>query len=229
MPAEAEHVCIICLDSDPPPIQSGCACRSDTGLAHLDCLIEKAVSQQAHRGNVWWECQTCGQDFTWAMRMGLGEAWWSRVCVQAEESAERLCAAHNLGSCRLFDGEYAEAERIERGLLGVRRMVLGEEHPDTLKGAGNLATTLAYQAKFAEAEGVLQATLEARRRVLGNAHPDTLSIAQSLDDLPSKAPDMRAEQPTRKGGSFLARRGERAAAPALSAPALARRRWRSCF
>jgi hypothetical protein len=42
--------CIICLDSDRPPIQSGCACRSDTGLAHLDCLIEKAVSQQARRG-----------------------------------------------------------------------------------------------------------------------------------------------------------------------------------
>ena len=55
-----ERVCIICLDSDPPPIQSGCACRSDTGLAHLGCLIEKAVTQQAHRGyKVWWECQTC--------------------------------------------------------------------------------------------------------------------------------------------------------------------------
>jgi hypothetical protein len=32
-----ERVCILCLDSDPPPIQSGCACRSDTGLAHLGC------------------------------------------------------------------------------------------------------------------------------------------------------------------------------------------------
>ena len=93
---EAE-CCIIFLDSDPPPIQSGCACRSDTGLAHLDCLNEKAVSQQAHRGyEVWWECQTCGPDFTGAMLPGLGEAWWSRVCVQAEESAERLWAAHNL-------------------------------------------------------------------------------------------------------------------------------------
>ena len=28
-----ECACIVCLDSDPPPIQSGCACRSDTGLA----------------------------------------------------------------------------------------------------------------------------------------------------------------------------------------------------
>ena len=67
-----ECVCIVCLDSDPPPIQSGCACRSDTGLAHVGCLVEKAVSQQPHRGNaVWWECQTCGQKFTGAMRMGL--------------------------------------------------------------------------------------------------------------------------------------------------------------
>jgi hypothetical protein len=33
--------CIICLDSHPPVIQSGCACRSDSGLAHLDWLIEK--------------------------------------------------------------------------------------------------------------------------------------------------------------------------------------------
>ena len=59
---DAERVCIVCLDSDPPPIQSGCACRSDSGLAHVDCLIAKAVSQQAHRGNkMRTECQTCGQ------------------------------------------------------------------------------------------------------------------------------------------------------------------------
>ena len=49
-----ECACIVCLDSDPPPIQSGCACRSDTGLAHVGCLIEKAVVQQPHRGNKVW-------------------------------------------------------------------------------------------------------------------------------------------------------------------------------
>ena len=83
-----ECVCIVCLDSDPPPIQSGCACRSDTGLAHVGCLIEKAVMQQPHRGYVvWWECQTCGQPFTGAMQMGLAEAWWSRVWDEAERRA----------------------------------------------------------------------------------------------------------------------------------------------
>ena len=106
--AEAECVCTICLDSDPPPIQSGCACRSDSGLAHLECLVEKAVVQQAHRGvKVWLECQTCGQNFTGAMRTGLGEALWSRVRGEAEESAERLGAALHLAECRRLDGEYA--------------------------------------------------------------------------------------------------------------------------
>ena len=172
---DAECVCILCLDSDPPPIQSGCACRSDTGLAHVGCLVEKAVSQQAHRGaKVWWECQTCGQRFTGAMRTGLGEAWWSRVRGEAEESAERLGAAHNLADCRRADGEYAVAVRIEREVLGVRRRVLGEEHPETLMSAGNLASSLSSQGKHADAERIEREVLSARRRVLGEEHPDTL-------------------------------------------------------
>jgi hypothetical protein len=74
--AAADSDCIICLDSDPPPIQSGCACRGDGGLAHVGCLTEKAVSQQAYRGNeVWWKCQTCGQTFTGAVRFGLAAEW----------------------------------------------------------------------------------------------------------------------------------------------------------
>ena len=142
--AETECVCTICLDSDPPPIQSGCACRSDSGLAHLDCLIEKALSQRPHRGfEVWWQCQTCGQGFTGAMLTGLGEAWWSRVCDQAEESEERLCAASNLAECRVCDGQYADAERINREVLRGRRRVLGKEHPDTLTSASNLAVASA--------------------------------------------------------------------------------------
>ena len=80
---------IICLDSDPPPIQSSFACRSDGGLAHLDCLIEKAVSQQAHRGNeVWYRRQTCGQDFTGAMLTGLLRRRSGRVCATRRRRAQ---------------------------------------------------------------------------------------------------------------------------------------------
>jgi hypothetical protein len=169
--AETECICIICLESGPPPIQSGCACRSDSGLAHLDCLIEKAVAQQAHRGyDVWMMCQTCEQTFTGAMRTGFAEAWLSRVCDQAEESDERLCAAHNLAVSRRFEGKYADAERINREVLDVQRRVLGEEHPDTLRSADHLALSLMHQGKHADAERINREVLGAKRRVLGEEH-----------------------------------------------------------
>ena len=89
--------CIICLDTSPPPIQSGCACRQDSGLAHIACLVRAAASQQAQRGgDVWQKCQTCKQRYTGAMQTGLAEAWRSRVAGQAAESAERLQAESNL-------------------------------------------------------------------------------------------------------------------------------------
>ena len=67
--------CIICLDTSPPPIQSGCACRGDSGLAHTACLVQAAASQQAQRGSgVWQKCQTCKQRYTGAMQTGLAEA-----------------------------------------------------------------------------------------------------------------------------------------------------------
>ena len=64
---------VVCSDSDPPLIQPGCSCRSDSGLAHVGCLIEKAVWQQEHRGKeAGWECQTCGQYFTGGYVDGAG-------------------------------------------------------------------------------------------------------------------------------------------------------------
>jgi hypothetical protein len=114
------------------------------------------------------------------MRTGLAEAWWSRVCDETEESAERLAAAHNLADARNSDGQYAEAERINRELLGVEKRVLGEEHPDTLTSAGNLASFLSNQGKYAEAERIEREVLGARRRVLGEEHPSTLSSAANL-------------------------------------------------
>ena len=81
------------------------------------------------------------------MKTGLAEAWWSRVCDEAEESDERLAAASNLALARDSDGQYAEAERIQREVLDVRRRVLGDEHPDTLNSASNLATSLSGQGK----------------------------------------------------------------------------------
>ena len=36
--------CYICYESQPPPIQSGCACRDKTGFLHIE-RMEVAVSE----------------------------------------------------------------------------------------------------------------------------------------------------------------------------------------
>ena len=56
-----------------------------------------------------------------------------------EEHPDMLASASSLASSLLRQGKHAEAERINREVLGARRRVLGEEHPDTLRSASNLA------------------------------------------------------------------------------------------
>ena len=185
MPAESGS-CIICLDTSPPPIQSGCACRGDSGLAHIACLVQAAASQQARRGNgvwataVWRQCQTCKQDYTGAMQTGLAEAWRSRVVGQAAENTELLEAENNRACSLLHQGKAVEAEPILRRLHEVRMRVQGAEHPQTLKTAGNLAASLSHQGKYADAERIEREVLGVRKRVLGAEHPDTLSGAHNL-------------------------------------------------
>ena len=177
----ADGACIICLDTSPPPIQSGCACRGDSGLAHIACLVRAAVSQQAQRGNgVWQRCQTCKQDYTGAMQTGLAEAWRSRVAGHAAESAERLAAESYLAFSLLHQGKAVEAEPIFRRVHAVRMRVHGAEHSDTLTTAGNLASSLSNQGKHADAERIQREVLEVQKRVLGPEHPDTLTSATNL-------------------------------------------------
>jgi hypothetical protein len=168
-----ERACIICLDTSPPPIQSGCACRGDGGLAHIDCLVQLAASQKAHRGReVWRQCRACKQDFTGAMRTGLAEAWRSRVAGQAAESVERLAAEGNLArtprrtAARPMSlvqrGEHALAERMLRDLHAVQMRVLGAEHSDTLTSANGLAMSLSLPGKYAHAETIQRRSGSAR-------------------------------------------------------------------
>ena len=84
-------VCTICLDGEP--IQSGCACRGDAGLAHIECRAMAA----AHL-DCWAVCTTCGQAFTGAMQAGLAEAWWVRAQRLPAANLERVAAADNMAS-----------------------------------------------------------------------------------------------------------------------------------
>jgi tetratricopeptide (TPR) repeat protein len=178
--------CVICLDTSPPPIQSGCACRGDAGLAHIECLAQVAASKQSqldgieNRNEVWSECQTCKQTFTGAMRMGLAEAWRSQVVRLAAGIGERLDMEGNLASSLLDNGKYAEAEAVLRKLHDLSLRVGGANSLSALKAAGDLASSLVYQGKYADGERMQREVLEANIRMFGAEHPDTLMMVGNL-------------------------------------------------
>ena len=120
--------------------------------------------------------------------------------ILGDEHPETLASAGNLAASLSDQGKHAEAERVEREVLGVRRRVLGEEHPSTLTSAYNLALMLAIQGNHAEAEELLQAALAARRRVFGSAHPDTLAAVDALEYVWSR---MRATRVELLGASHI--------------------------
>jgi hypothetical protein len=136
--------CIICLESDPPPIQSGCACRGDAGLAHVECRAKDAAHRVASSNTAkgWWLCWTCGQVFTGFMRVGLAEVWWSKAQHLPEEDKECMLAAQNLADGLHGQGRHSEAEALYRKTLAALQRVLGPEHTDTLCTAGNLANSI---------------------------------------------------------------------------------------
>ena len=165
-PADDEAACcVICLDSSPPPIQSGCACRGDAGLAHVACRVKAAESQAAEKqGCAWWECQTCRQAFTGAMQLGLAEARFTKVRGREQEDGEWQMANSMMARALGDQGRYGEAEQMYRKVLAVERRELGAEDADTLSTVIELAGTLLQQGKLAEAETMYAEVLASQLR-----------------------------------------------------------------
>jgi len=174
--------CFICMDADADEalVHSGCGCRSDGALAHISCRAKNAVAQQDERGlAAWAKCQTCGQNFTGPMLLGLGEAMRC-LHAQTEGSVWQLLAAQNLADCRCEEGRYEEAERLNRDALDAFRNRLGDESPFTQVSAHRLAMTLSQRGDHAGAERIQRELLVASERARGPEHFMTLLHAEHL-------------------------------------------------
>jgi hypothetical protein len=169
-------------DADEEPVDSGCGCRSDGALAHISCRAKNAVAQQGQRGLApWIKCQTCGQNFTGPMRVGLGEAMMREtVCAQTEGSVLHLLAAQNLADCRCDEGRYEEAERLNWDALCALKARLGIESPLTRLCAHRLAGVLSFRGDHAGAERIQRELLVASERARGKEHFMTLLHAEHL-------------------------------------------------
>jgi hypothetical protein len=167
--------CFVCLESVPPPTQSGCACRGDAGLAHVACLARAASAKAGI--SAWDTCGTCTHPYTGATQMELARAWCASAAVDSDEA--HLAAAHMV-SVLGRQGQFAEAERMSRAL----RASVGARHGDESEAARILdmttAKALLFQGKHAQVERLARAAVERMRVSLGEEHVATMQMCQLL-------------------------------------------------
>jgi eukaryotic-like serine/threonine-protein kinase len=96
------------------------------------------------------------------------------------EDPETLTSESLLSVLLLDEGQYAEAEKLQRETLETRRRVLGPEHLDTVRSMGRLAGILSLQGRGAEAEALERDAIAILSRVLGPEHEETLRLRNSL-------------------------------------------------
>ena len=88
--------CIICLESDPVPIQRGCACRGDAGLSHIQCMVNQAEYRDKNGpatempGKAWLVCLTCNTHLTGTMKQELARAWCERTSHLPADDLRRI-------------------------------------------------------------------------------------------------------------------------------------------
>lgn len=175
--------CTICLDEggSPTPIQCGCACRGDSGWAHIAC--KAALAKHLGKGRfseAWATCMTCKQQYTGAMKVGLARAGWALHKKNAAGNASRLAAQNTLALAYTQEGLYMEAEPLLREILMTQRKVPGKDDEGALVVASNLAHVLLCQQKNKQAEAAFRDTLAKQKHILGLEHPVTLTTAGNL-------------------------------------------------
>ena len=170
------HACVFCLESEPPPIQSGCACRGEQGLAHVECRAKHAESKSSIVNDNWWKCSTCRQAFTGEMRRRLSAALSALVRhLPADDSSRKYAAMLGAMGARAED-----AERFWRREHAELRATYGEDHESTLQAAGALGTALVGKGEPHDAEQLFRLVLDGRRRVIGPESEGTVAAMHSL-------------------------------------------------
>jgi len=194
-PVESD-VCHICLDDNPTPVQSGCACRGPNGLVHVECLIKKAEIQRWTVGmSAWWRCQTCTLEFMGPVKTALARALHCKMRDEGVESESLMLATYHLSNALFDDGEFVDAERFGREAYDTASRRFGVSHPKTLICAENLALKLGRVGRQRDAEDILREVLRERTELYGEENPDTLESQHHLASCMGAQGDLRqAEQ-----------------------------------
>jgi tetratricopeptide (TPR) repeat protein len=106
-----------------------------------------------------------------------------RLKTLGEEDRDTSTSVINLTGVLRDQGEYEQAEEMNRRALAGSEKVLGVDHPSALTSVGNLAGVLQYQGEYKQAEEMNRRALAGYEKVLGVDHPDTLTSVYCPADL----------------------------------------------
>ena len=184
--------CTICLESDPAPLQRGCACRGEAGLSHFQCMANLADWRDKNGpvtetpGLAWIMCLVCKSHFTGAMKQELAHAWSERSLHLPTDHLTHVWSKQHLIECAYAAGNYTEAETMARSMLDRNRTDLGETHPITLYTKTMLGNSLSCLERYKEAEEVQREVLADTSIVSGPRGRVTASQMSSLSNTLAK-------------------------------------------
>jgi tetratricopeptide (TPR) repeat protein len=115
----------------------------------------------------------------------------SPAVLQAELASAR-------GSLAATEGKYAEAVRLHRESLDLRRRIFGPSHPDVVVSLINLGWSLTRKGDLADALKAYEQAIELTRAVYGPEHPKVASALSNLGAL-----QLEEHQPAKALESFV--------------------------
>jgi hypothetical protein len=186
--------CTVCLDDDPKPIQAGCGCRGDAGLAHIECRVTAAeyaqkgaassmsVRDQQQASMKWEKCQTCDVDYTGRMGLGLAMERWRRAQRLPETDRERVWAANFLASNLLFNAKGVKTESFARHTSELALRVFGPDDIIVIDTQNILACALQDARKLEESEKIQRHLHAESLRLLGPDAQRTLRFGEVVAD-----------------------------------------------
>ena len=183
--SEPEACCFICLQSQPPPIPYGCACRSDSGLVHSECAIEAAKARYTE--DAWSSCSTCGQEPTGPMRTALAEA-----CVIWSTQFDRIVLTHariQLARTYIVDGRYDDAEAMLASDTHQLRADI-HAHGDGGGRREQMVTLRTVTAECCKYQGRYADSLSIYRQLAGSLEPGSNEALCTQSNLANLLADM---------------------------------------
>ncbi|KAK9786403.1 hypothetical protein SCARD494_11162 [Seiridium cardinale] len=102
------------------------------------------------------------------------------ISKETNSQLESLGVQSELGSVKIAQGRYAEAEELYRQVLVGYIDLVGADHIETLTTYARLAHVLSCRGKLVEAKDIIIQVCSGREMILGKYHPETLDSLHEL-------------------------------------------------